>query len=46
MIKFHDESKNELYYNLRSYPSKVEVKAELNFEPSFIKSDKIGHKYS
>ena len=43
-VKFHDESKNELYFNLRSYPMKaVKVKAEWNFETSFIK---IGNKYS
>ena len=29
-IKFHEESKNELYFNLRSYPMKAEVKAEEN----------------
>ena len=40
-IKFHEESKNELYFNLRSYPMKAEVKAERNFETSFIKSNKI-----
>ena len=45
-IKFHVESKNELYFNLRSYPMKAEVKAEGNFEPSFIKSNKIGNRYS
>ena len=45
-IKFHEESKNELYFNLRSYPMKAEVKAELNFEQSFIKSIKIGNRYS
>ena len=33
---------NELYFNLRSYPMRAEVKAEWNFEPSFIKSNKIG----
>ena len=36
-IKFHEESKNKLYFNLRSYPMKAEVKAEENFEQSFIK---------
>ena len=43
-IKFHEESKNELYFNLRSYPMKAEVKPVCNFEPSFIKSNiyKIG----
>ena len=40
-IKFHEESKNELYFNLRSYPMKGEVKVERNFEQSFIKSNKI-----
>ena len=40
-IKFHEESKNELYFNL-----KAEVKAKWNFEPSFIKSNKIGNRYS
>ena len=45
-IKFHEESKNELYFNLRSYPMKAEVKADWNFEPSFIKSNKIGNRYS
>ena len=45
-IKFHEESKNELYFNLRSYPMKAEVKAECNFEQSFIKSNKIGNRYS
>ena len=35
-IKFHEESKNELYFNRRSYAMKAEVKAEFNFEPSFI----------
>ena len=44
--KFHEESKNELYINLRSYPMKAEVKAEYNFEQSFIKSNKIGNRYS
>ena len=45
-IKFHEESKNELYFNLRSYPMKAEVKAEWNFEQSCIKSNKIGNSYS
>ena len=27
-IKFHEESKNEIYFNLRCYPMKAEVKAE------------------
>ena len=45
-IKFHEESKNEIYFNLRSYPMKSEVKAEWNFEQSFIKSNKIGNRYS
>ena len=48
-IKFHEESKNELYFNLRSYPMKAEVKAEYfihSFEQSFIKSNKIGNRYS
>ena len=45
-IKFHEESKKELYFNLRSYPLKAEVKAEWNFEQSFIKSNKIGNRYS
>ena len=45
-IKFHEESKNELYFNLRNYPIKAEVKAGLNFEPRFIKSNKIGNRYS
>ena len=31
---------------IRSYPMKAEVKAEWNFEPSFIKSNKIGNRYS
>ena len=44
--KFHEESKNELYFILRSYPMKVEVKTEWNFEQSFIKSNKIGNRYS
>ena len=35
-IKFHEESKNELYFNLLSYPMKAEVKVEWNFEPSFL----------
>ena len=41
-IKFHEESK----MNLRNYPMKAEVKAEWNFEQSFIKSNRIGNKYS
>ena len=45
-IKFHEETKNELYFNLRSYPMKAEVKTEWNFEQSFIKSNKIGNSYS
>ena len=45
-IKFHEESKNELYFNLRGYPMKAELKAEWNYEPSFIKSNKIGNRYS
>ena len=45
-IKLYEESKNELYFNLRSYPMKAEVKAEWNFEQNFIKSNKIGHRYS
>ena len=45
-IKFHEESENELYFNLRSYPMKAEVKAESNFEQSFIKSNKIENWYS
>ena len=40
-IKFIEESKNEFYFNLRSYPINAEVKAEWNFEQSFIKSNKI-----
>ena len=44
--KFHEESKNELYFNLRSYPMKAEVKAKLNFKQSFIKSNKIENRYS
>ena len=44
--KFHEESKNELYFNLRSYPMKAGVKAEWNFGQSFIKSNKIGNRYS
>ena len=43
-IKFHEEFKNELHFNRRSYPMKSEVKAELNFEPSLIKSNKIGNR--
>ena len=34
-IKFHEESNNELYFNLRSYPMKAEVKAECNFNKIF-----------
>ena len=45
-IKFHEESKNELNFNLRSCPMKAEVKSEWNFEQSFIKSNKIGNSYS
>ena len=45
-IKFHEESKNELYFNVRSYAMRAEVKAEWNFEQSFIKSNKIGNRYS
>ena len=45
-IKFHKESKNELYFKLRSYPMKAEVKAEWNVEQSFIESNKIGNRYS
>ena len=45
-IKFDEESKNEFYFNLRSYPINAEVKAEWNFEQSFIKSNKIGNRYS
>ena len=46
-IKFHEKSKNELYFNLRSYPMKAEVKAEWNFEQSFIKRNKKnGNRYS
>ena len=40
-IKFHEESQNEFYFNFRSYPMKAEVKAEWNFEQSFINSYKI-----
>ena len=36
-IKFYEESKNELYFNLRSYPMTAEVKAE--FLHSFLKYD-------
>ena len=42
-IKFHEES---IYFNLPSYPMKAKVKAEWNFEPSFIKSNKIGNRHS
>ena len=45
-IKFHEESKNEVYFNLRSYPMKAKVKAEYTSEQSFIKSNKIGNRYS
>ena len=45
-INFHEESKNEFYFNLRSYPMKAEVKAEWNFKQSVIKSNKIGNSYS
>ena len=45
-IKFHEESKNEPYFHLRSYPMKAEVKAEWNVEQSFIESNKIGSRYS
>ena len=45
-IKFREESKNELYFNLRSYPMKAEVKAKRNFEPGFFKSNKIGNRHS
>ena len=44
--KIFEESKNELYFNVRSYPMKAEVKAEWTFEQSFIKSNKIGNRYS
>ena len=30
-IKFQEESKNEVYFNLRGYPMKTEVKAKWNF---------------
>ena len=43
-IKFHEESKNELFL-ISSYPMKAEVKAEWNFEPSFIKTNKRGNRY-
>ena len=39
-IKFHEESKNG------SPKLSDEVKAEWNFEQSFIKSNKIGNRYS
>ena len=45
-IKFHEESKNKVYFNLRSYAMKAEVKDEWNFEQSLIKSNKIGNVYS
>ena len=45
-IKFHEESKNELNFDHRSYPMKAKVKAEWNFEQSFIKNNKIGNRYS
>ena len=45
-IKFYEESKNELYFNIRSYPMKAEVRAEWNFEQTFINSNKIGNRYS
>ena len=45
-IKVHEESKNWLYFNLRGCPMKAEVKAEWNFEQSFIKSIKIGNRFS
>ena len=45
-MKFLEESKNELYVNLRSYAMKAEVKAEWNFEQSFMKSNEIGNRYS
>ena len=45
-IKCHEESKNELYFKRQSYPMKVEVKADWNFEQGFIKSKKIGNRYS
>ena len=45
-IKFHGESKNALYFNLRSYPMKAEAETEWNFEQSLIKSNKIGNRYS
>ena len=43
-LKVHGECINELYFNLRSYPMKAEVKADWNFEQSFIKSNKIGNR--
>ena len=36
-MKFHEESKNELFFNLRSYPMKAEVKAEWNFGSILLK---------
>ena len=45
-IKFHEESKNELYFNLRSYPMQAAIKPESSFEPSFIQRNKIGNMYS
>ena len=39
-IKFHEKAKSELYFNIRSYPMKAEIKAEWNFEQSFIKTSK------
>ena len=45
-IKFHKESQNEVYFNLRSDPMEAEVKAVWNFEQSFIKRNKIGNRYS
>ena len=44
-IKFHEEAKNWLYFNLRSYPMKAEAEAEWNFEPGFIKSNKRENSY-
>ena len=43
--KFHEESKNEYYFNLRRYPMYADINAELYFERSFIKSNKIGNRY-
>ena len=45
-IKYHEESKNELYFNLRSYPMKAEVKTERNFGQRFLKGNEIGNRYS